>query len=279
MQFVAKHSNQSRLALVSTLLILIAVSLLPVSVVAHDAGTFTILVKESGPTPNNPQLVYNDSAWWYNVDSRENITHRIVWDSDGDGLYNGTLDWDSGNMSYECETDENGTKLDDDCRVTYEIPFNGTWGVGTYEYQDISSDGTITNGTIVVISDVHIEDGNTPPPGYEFGNDGKDTDQTSEDDTQEDSAGLIEWIKGLFGGISNDGNDDETQEPQSDENEEERNWLLWLAGASGVLSVLLIGLLLAMRTSDSMINADEENEVKSEKINSDSDIKEIAEEE
>ena len=244
MQFVAKHSNQSRLALVSTLLILIAVSLLPVSVVAHDAGTFTVLVKESGPTPNNPQLVYNDSAWWYNVDSRENITHRIVWDSDGDGLYNGTLDWDSGNMSYECETDENGAKLDDDCRVTYEITFNGTWGVGTYEYQDISSDGIITNGTIVVISDVHIEDGNIPPPGYEFGN------------------------------------DDETQEvTQSDESEEERNWLLWLAGASGVLSVLLIGLLLAMRTSDSMITADEKNEVKSEKINSDSDIKEIAEEE
>ena len=216
---------------------------MPVSVVAHDAGTFTVLVKESGPTPNNPQLVYNDSAWWYNVDSRENITHRIVWDSDGDGLYNGTLDWDSGNMSYECETDENGTKLDDDCRVTYEITFNGTWGVGTYEYQDISSDGIITNGTIVVISDVHIEDGNTPPPGYEFGN------------------------------------DDETQEPQSDESEEERNWLLWLAGASGVLSVLLIGLLLAMRTNDSMMDADEENEDNSNEMKSDSDIKEIAEEE
>jgi len=241
MQFVAKHLNQSRLAFMATLLL--AVSLLPASVVAHDAGTFTVILKESGPTPNNPQLVYNDSVWWYNVDSRENITHRIVWDSDGDGLYNGTSDWDSGNMSYVCETDENGTKLDDDCRVTYEIPFNGTWGIGTYDYQDISSDGVISNSTISVISDVHTSDGNTPPQGYEFGN------------------------------------DEENQEPQSDENEEERNWLLWLAGASGLLSILLIGLLLVMRTNDSLVSKDEEIEDKSGGMNSDSDINEIAEEE
>ena len=243
MQFVAKHSNQSRLAFIATLLMLLAVLLLPTNTVAHDAGTFTVIFKESGPTPNNPQLVYNDSVWWYNVDSRENITHRIVWDSDGDGLYNGTSDWDSGNMSYVCETDENGTKLDDDCRVTYEIPFNGTWGIGTYDYQDISSDGVISNSTISVISDVHTSDGNTPPQGYEFGN------------------------------------DEENQEPQSDENEEERNWLLWLAGASGLLSILLIGLLLVMRTNDSLVSKDEEIEDKSGGMNSDSDINEIAEEE
>ncbi len=242
MQFVAKHLNQNRLAFMATLLL--AVSLLPASVVAHDAGTFTVIVKESGPTPNNPQLVYNDSVWWYNVDSRVNITHRIVWDSDGDGLYNGTSDWDSGNMSYECETDENGTKLDDDCRVTYEIPFNGTWGAGTYEYQDISSDGVIMNSTISVVSDSHTSDPNSPPVGgYEFGN------------------------------------DEENQEPQSDESEEERNWLLWLAGASGLLSILLIGLLLAMRSNDSLLNDDEGIEDDSAVMNSDSDINEIAEEE
>lgn len=243
MQFVANHSTQSRLAFTATLLMLLAVLLLPASVVAHDAGTFTVIIREDGPAPNNPQLVYNDSVWWYNVDSRENITHRIVWDSDGDGFYNGTLDWDSGNMSYDCETDENGTKLDEDCRVTYEIPFNGTWGVGTYEYQDIISNGTINNGTILVISDVHTSDGNAPPPGYEFGN------------------------------------DEENQEPQSDESEEERNWLLWLAGASGLLSILLIGLLLVMRSSDSLLNNDEEIVDNSGGMNSDSDINEIAEEE
>ena len=243
MQFVADHSTQSRLAFMATLLILLAVSLLPASVVAHDAGTFTVIVKESGPAPNNPQLVYNDSVWWYNVDSRENITHRIVWDSDSDGLYNGTLDWDSGNMSYECETAENGTKLDENCRVTYEIPFNGTWGAGTYEYQDISSDGVINNGTIVVLSDTHTSDGNTPPTGYEFGN------------------------------------EDETQVPQSDESEEERNWLLWLAGASGLLSILLIGLLLVMRGSETSLDSDEGNEDNLDGMDLDSDINEIAEEE
>ena len=36
---------------------------------------------------------------WYNADSRENVTQRIVYDADGDGLYNGSEDWDSGEFT------------------------------------------------------------------------------------------------------------------------------------------------------------------------------------
>jgi hypothetical protein len=244
MQFVAKHSNQSRLAFIATLLILIAVSLLPASTVAHDAGTFTINIRPDKLQPDNTTLVMNDTALWRNVDSSDNMTHRIVWDSDGDGLYNGTLDWDSGNLTKECELDEYGARVDSDCKVVFEISFNSTWGAGTYIYQDLLSNGTVNNGTIIVLSDNHTTDSNAPPPGgYEFGN------------------------------------GEENQELQSDENEEERNWLLWLAGASGLLSILLIGLLLVMRTNDSLVSKDEEIEDKSGGMNSDSDINEIAEEE
>ena len=111
------------------LVVLLAVSLLsitaflPATTVAHDAGTFTVLIKSDQITPNQPEIVFNDSVWWYNVDDTENITHRIVYDSDGDGLYNGTLDWDSGNLSYECEKDEYGNLTNPDCKITYEIPF------------------------------------------------------------------------------------------------------------------------------------------------------------
>lgn len=210
---------------------------------AHDAGTFTILVKESGPTPNNPQLFYNDSVWWYNVDSTENVTHRIVWDSDGDGLYNGTTDWDSGNLSSECEKDENGTKLDEDCEMTYEIPFNGTWGAGVYEYSVIRSDGVVNNGTISVFDDTHAEDGSSPPAeGYEFGN--EDSGQDSE---AEGGAG-------------------------------ERNWLLYIAGGSGALSLLLLGLLIVMGPGKDVLTP-ADGEPDEEMGFSDSDIEEIAEEE
>ena len=66
------------------------------TVQAHSADTFTVVIKQSGLTPSSSQITYNDSVVWHNVDGRENITHRIVFDFDGDGFYNGTDDWDSG---------------------------------------------------------------------------------------------------------------------------------------------------------------------------------------
>ena len=42
---------------------------------------------------------------WYNADSRENVTQRIVYDADGDGLYNGSEDWDSGEIYQDLRHD------------------------------------------------------------------------------------------------------------------------------------------------------------------------------
>ena len=66
-------------------LILVSMILLPLNVQAHSADTFTVVVKDTGLTPNSSQIMYNDSVIWHNVDSSENITHRIVFDGDGDG--------------------------------------------------------------------------------------------------------------------------------------------------------------------------------------------------
>ena len=115
---------------------------------------------QSGLTPSTSQITYNDSVVWHNTDGRENITHRIVLDFDGDGLFNGTDDWDSGELVPECNNTENdnGTEAsEDECNITFLVWFNGTWGVGEYNYQDMLSDGTVLNGTIVVVEDVHVE--------------------------------------------------------------------------------------------------------------------------
>lgn len=254
-QIVATQSTHQRFARQATKLgriggivslILLAICAVPVAT-AHDAGTFTILVKENNISPNNPQLVFNDSAWWYNVDNSSNLTHRIVWDSDGDGLYNGSTDWDSGNLSAYCETAENGSKLDENCNVTFEIPFNGTWGAGVYEYQDLMSNGTVHNGTITVFSDSHTDAGQPPSGGYEFGG------------------------------------DDEIQEPTTgyEVGEGGRNWLLYVAGASGLLSLLLVGLLVVMGPGKDALSPDDEmneqNGIGATKM--DADIDQIAEEE
>ena len=113
------------------LLLLAFASLLITPAAAHDAGTFTVIVKANGHQPGSAELIVNDSVFFYNVDNRTNITHRIVHDADGDGLYNGTDDWDSGNLSSECALDGDGNKTDEDCEVTFAVEFNSTEMAGT----------------------------------------------------------------------------------------------------------------------------------------------------
>ncbi len=139
---------------------------------AHSADTFTVVIKESGLMPSSSQIAYNDSVIWHNTDSRENITHRIVFDFDGDGLFNGSDDWDSGELVSECNsTADNSTENSSQaaCNITFLVWFNGTWGIGEYAYQNMVSDGSVMNGTVVVTEDVHIENSTAPAIGSSFG--------------------------------------------------------------------------------------------------------------
>lgn len=162
------------------------------AVQAHSADTFTVVIKQSGLMPGSSQITYNDSVVWHNTDGRENITHRIVFDFDGDGLFNGTDDWDSGELVADCNTttneNETGATNESECNVTFMVWFNGTWGIGEYKYEDRLSDGTVLNGTIVVVEDVHVENSTAPDIGSTFGtfedrkNSGEDT--AEQDDSQ-----------------------------------------------------------------------------------------------
>ncbi len=162
------------------------------AVQAHSADTFTVVIKQSGLMPGSSQITYNDSVVWHNTDGRENITHRIVFDFDGDGLFNGTDDWDSGELVAHCNTttneNETGVTNESDCNVTFMVWFNGTWGIGEYNYEDRLSDGTVLNGTIVVVEDVHIENSTAPDIGSTFGTfeDRKNSDESpvEEEDNQ-----------------------------------------------------------------------------------------------
>ena len=94
---------------------------------AHEPNTFTVIIGEGEPTPTNVtgQILFtNDSVWFRNVDSRENITHQIRIDIDRDGLFNGTDDLSSGNLDDSCELDENGSKVNEECEVIFKVLFN-----------------------------------------------------------------------------------------------------------------------------------------------------------
>lgn len=180
--------QKPRIGIASVLAFTLFCLLLPTPAYAHDAGTYTILLRQDGPSPSNPELMINDSALWYNVDDTENLTHRIVYDGNGDGLFNGSMDWDSGELSRTCEIDDEGNQTDPNCSISFTVSFDEIWGPGTYYYQDMLSNGTILNATLVVIDDSHVEDSSQPPSGYSFGGDGgegggeDDLDATSEAD-------------------------------------------------------------------------------------------------
>ena len=137
---------------------------------AHEPNTFTIIVGEDEPIPNNVTgqvLFTNDSVWFRNVDSRENITHQIRLDIDGDGMFNGTEDISSGELYSSCELDENGTKVNEECEVIYKVLFNETTGLisGIFHYEDVRSDGVVYTGRLVVNKDVHTTNVG-PDPNY-----------------------------------------------------------------------------------------------------------------
>ena len=162
----------------------------PVS--AHEPNTFTMIIGEDEPVPRNitgQTLFTNDSVWFRNVDDRENITHQIRLDIDGDGLFNGTEDILSGNLSSSCELDENGTKINEECEVVFKILFNETTGLisGIFYYEDIRSDGITYTGKIVVNKDEHF-DNVGPDPNYSTDN------QEDESVTQSDNRNDMERV-------------------------------------------------------------------------------------
>lgn len=140
------------------------------SATAHEPNTFTMIIGEEEVIPSNVTgqvLFTNDTVWFRNVDNRENITHQIRLDIDGDGLFNGTEDINSGELYSSCELDENGTKINQECEVIYKVLFNESTGLisGIFHYEDISSDGVVFTGRLVVNKDEHTTNVG-PDPNY-----------------------------------------------------------------------------------------------------------------
>ena len=199
-------------------LLLTVVVYTPLQANAHTASAFTVLVKEDGFSQTAPEIFHNDSIIWYNTDNASNLTHRLVHDHDGDGLYNGSLDWDSGELHAYCERDENNTKIDASCNTSYVVEFNINWTEGDYAYQDLRSDGTVVNATIRLFKDMDSHNASTAPSiGSSFG---------VNDDASDDSS-----------------ENDEAMTPE--------DMLLYVAMGTGGAAVLLLGLLVLRRPENS----------------------------
>ena len=180
---------------------------------AHTGENFMIIIKENGSVPGNPTMMVNDSALWVNVDNRDNVTHQIFVDSNSDGIYNGSEDWKSLNLTHEgnCRND-NGTRIEN-CEASYTVTFNETVMnmsyydiVGTYAYVDIDSNGTKYYGNITVIPELHVT------AGFQETN----TDNVDEAEDEEEDSSLLLIIAAasalgamILGGMILFGNEEE----------------------------------------------------------------------
>ena len=156
----------SKIVISIAVAILISFQVHSPTVSAHTGENFMIIIKENGSVPGNPTMMVNDSALWVNVDNRDNVTHQIFVDANSDGIYNGSDDWKSLNLTHEgnCRND-NGTRIEN-CEASYTVTFNETVMnmsyydiVGTYAYVDIDSNGTKFYGNITVIPELHVTAG------------------------------------------------------------------------------------------------------------------------
>ncbi len=164
---------------------------------AHEPDTFTVIVREDTHSPQEVNLVVNDTVQYYNVDSRENMTHKIGLDLNGDGDFNDTGEFSSGTLHSECDWDN-----DSDCRVAWIFIINDTSLVGNYILSDLLSDGTEIEVRLNISADVHTIE--APAIGECFGDcEDEDSDEEMKRSSQTDlQKGLMLVGMTMFGGAS-----------------------------------------------------------------------------
>tara|TARA_B100001173_G_scaffold94512_1_gene81777 strand:- start:28 stop:621 length:594 start_codon:yes stop_codon:yes gene_type:complete len=142
---------------VRTLFATLVIILLATPVAAHELAVFTVIVNSEGANPANipdESLKEGDSAWFWMKDSTENTTLVIEIERDGATLRSPVL-------HYECELDDNGTKVDESCNNRFDYTFNqynsaGQWNFTFLKYVNDELSET-SNGSVVIQPDLHDE--------------------------------------------------------------------------------------------------------------------------
>ena len=135
------------------------------SAIAHETKEFTILLTDQGMTPASVPddvLVETDFLFFMNVDDRESVSHRIQFDVDGDGVFDGPDDLSTAWLTSSCELDENGSKMDPDCMVAEAVllgPQNGILPGKVSMRHQIQTNSTISDDYLSVTlgMDVHVQ--------------------------------------------------------------------------------------------------------------------------
>ncbi len=117
---------------------------------AHEPDTFTVIVREDRHDPMEVNLIINDTVQYVNVDNRENITHHIGLDLNGDNDFDDEGEFSSGILNSTCDWDN-----ESECRVAWILHANSTELIGSYPLLDLMSDGNETEITLNIGPDNH----------------------------------------------------------------------------------------------------------------------------
>ncbi len=167
---------------------LLLATLLSPAVSAHEQKTLTVIVADDGVVAGNitdSAFVQGNSVWFRMEGSTENTTLVVQIDTNLDGVFNGSDDFESGELVNECELDENGSLVDEECAVTTTFQFAQNATVGTYLFwvhRNHNGSQTVWNHSITVNKDVHEEEGPSAGDCFGVGCDVDDDGQQSEDD-------------------------------------------------------------------------------------------------
>ena len=113
-------------------------------VVGHELQIYTVIVNSEGGQPAdipNGTLKEGDSVWFWMKDTTENATLVIEIEKDGATAR-------SGDLLLECELDENGSKVDENCNTRYDFVFNSLNSAGVWNFTFL----TYANDTLVKTS-------------------------------------------------------------------------------------------------------------------------------
>ena len=146
------------------LLVLLSATMAPLAI-AHETKEFTILLTDQGMTPASVPddvLVETDFLFFMDVDDREGVSHRIQFDVDGDGVFDGPDDLSTAWLTSSCELDENGSKMDPDCTVAEAVllgPQNGILPGKVSMRHQIQTNSTISDDyfSVTLGMDVHVQ--------------------------------------------------------------------------------------------------------------------------
>jgi len=127
-------------------------------VVGHELLIYTVIVNSEGGQPAdipNGTLKEGDSAWFWMKDTTENATLIVEVEKDGAKMRSPVL-------QFECELDDNGTRVNEECTNRFDFVFNqhnsaGLWNFTFLTYVNDTLSKT-NNGSVYIQEDLHDQE-------------------------------------------------------------------------------------------------------------------------